>query len=337
MERLNGPIAVLGGGSWGTALAHLLAGGGREVPLLVRRPELALAINTHHCNTRYLPDIPLHHGVYGTTDTSCLDRAQVIVLAVPCQSLRALVQELSPLWRKDVVLVNAAKGLEMGSGLTVSQMLASILADLPSRYAVLSGPSFAMEVCTNKPTAVVLGCADEPLGAALREVFAAPYFRAYSSTDVLGVELGGAVKNVMAIAAGLSDGLGFGHNARSALVSRGLAEMGRLFACLGASPHTLSGLSGLGDLVLTATGDLSRNRQLGLRLGAGETLQSIMETSITAIEGVHTTQALHHLALSNGLDLPIAAAVYGILYENTPVHDAVRSLFERALKAEHTC
>ncbi len=334
MDILADSVAVFGGGSWGTALAHLLASGGRSVALVMRQPELVRRVNESHTNPSYLPGVKLHPGVIATTDVGAMDGAGLIVLALPCQSLRASLESLSPWWRRDVVLVNAAKGIEVSSGLTVSQMLAQLAPDLCGRYAVLSGPSFAKEVCQGKPTAVVLGCADEALGANLRTFFSTDYFRAYSSPDVLGVELGGAVKNVIAIAAGLSDGLGFGHNARSALISRGLAEMLRLGVCLGAGAVSLTGLSGLGDLVLTATGDLSRNRQLGLRLGQGESLQSLLAEATSAIEGVQTAKALHSLAQQHAIDMPIARAVYGILFEALPVKQAVNSLFERELRAE---
>ena len=322
--------AVLGGGSWGTALAHLLAHAGHGVTLLLRDPEQAAHINAHHQNPRYLRGVPLHPGVRavagptgGSEQAAALADVSVLVLSVPCQAVPP-----------DCVLVNTAKGIEVSELVTVERMVREELPAFVERYAVLSGPSFALEVATCKPTAVVLGCRDERLGARLREVFATPWFRSYSSTDVPGVELGGAVKNIIAIGAGLSDGLGFGLNARAALVTRGLAETSRLGVALGARASTFMGLSGLGDLMLTCSGDLSRNRQVGLRLGAGESLDAIVASMNMVAEGVKTTQAVHRLASRLGVDMPVTRTMYGVLYEAFPPREAVQSLMGRQLKEE---
>lgn len=338
---MGNPIAVLGGGSWGTALAHLLAHAGHDVTLLLRDAAQAAHINAHHENPRYLRGVPLHPGIRavagsmgGPEQAAALEGVGILVLSVPCQALRAALRGLAGAVPPDCVLVNTAKGIEVSELVTAESMVRDELPGHLSRYAVLSGPSFALEVASCKPTAVVLGCRDERLGARLREVFSAPWFRAYSSSDVPGVELGGAIKNVIAIAAGLSDGLGFGLNARAALVTRGLAETSRLGVALGARASTFMGLSGLGDLMLTCSGDLSRNRQVGLRLGAGETLDAIAASMNMVAEGVKTTQAVYRLAQRLGVDMPVTAAMYGVLYGNVPPREAVKALMSRQLKEE---
>lgn len=348
-------MSVLGGGSWGTALAHLLAHAGHRVTLLVREPALAAHINEKHENPRYLSGIALHphihavavevnarHGQETSGKGTCaladvLAKTRLLLLSVPCQVMRATLRALAePLSEHSpqCVLVNTAKGIEVSERVTVERMVQEELPAFLTRYAVLSGPSFALEVAQEHPTAVVLGCRDEALGSALRDVFATPWFRAYSSVDVTGVELGGAVKNIIAIAAGLSDGLGFGLNARAALVTRGLAETSRLGVALGANPATFMGLSGLGDLMLTCSGDLSRNRQVGMRLGAGESLATIAASMHMVAEGVKTTEAVHTLALEHGVDMPVTRAMYGVLYETLSPRAAVQSLMERQLRKE---
>ena len=334
MDTTTTPV-VIGSGSWGTALAHLLAcSTGRPVNLLTRDAGIASSVNGRHENPRYLPGAKLHEGVRATLDNETLRKANLVVLAVPCQNVRSALGEQAPFFAGNAIAVNAAKGIELETLLTPRDIVAEATPHLAQRYATLSGPSFAREVVHNKPTAVVLGCADEELGIRLRKLFATPWFRVYSSPDVLGVELGGGMKNVMAIAAGLADGLDCGHNARAALISRSLAEMSRLSVALGAQAATLAGLSGLGDLVLTCTGDLSRNRQIGLRLGRGEKLQDIVASLGSVAEGVKTTASLHALAGRAGVDMPIVNAVHSVLYKHLPGKDAVRGLFERELKAE---
>ena len=328
-------IAVLGGGSWGTALAHLLAGKGYDVRLVARDARVVEAVNARHENPRYLKGLPLHPGIQAFADPAeALKDTDFLLNAVPCQQTRAALQTLASKLPAGCVVVNASKGIEIGSGFTLSKVVNETLGHCSPRYAVLSGPSFADEVVRDLPTAVVLGCEDADLGAFLREAFSTPAFRAYSSTDVLGVELGGAVKNVIAIATGLADGLGFGHNARSALITRGLAEISRLGEALGARAATFMGLSGLGDLVLTATGDLSRNRQVGLALAHGRTLEEIGGSLGMVAEGVHTTIAVHALAERLGVEMPITGAVYDLIHNRRPPQEAVRLLMTRSLKEE---
>lgn len=327
-------IVVAGGGSWGTALAHLLSLRGHSVRLLLRDAAVAASVNEKHENPRYLAGYPLHPSLQATTDKACAAQAHLLLLAVPCQQLRTYLHSLAAHLAHNTLIVNAAKGLELQTNDTMEQVVNAALAPLKPRYAILSGPSFAAEVMQSQPTAVVLGCADEELGAKLRQVFSTAWFRCYSSTDVRGVELGGAMKNVMAIAAGMCEGLGFGHNSRAALITRGLAEMRRLGLALGAQEKTFMGLSGLGDLTLTCTGDLSRNRQVGLRLGQGEDLAHITESLGMVAEGVKTAEALQQVAEARHVSAPITAAVCGIVQGRIPVREAVVQLMTRALKEE---
>jgi glycerol-3-phosphate dehydrogenase (NAD(P)+) len=327
--------AVLGSGSWGTALAHLLAVKEYDVRLLGRDHEVAQAINTRHENPRYLKNLSLHPGVRACTEPEeALEGIDLLLSAVPCQQARQVLASMARFLQPRCIIVNASKGIEIESRLTLSRIVPELLQDLCPRYAVLSGPSFAEEVVKNLPTAVVLGCEDQELGAKLRESFSTPFFRAYSCTDVLGVELGGAVKNVIAIAAGLADGLGLGHNARAALVTRGLSEISRLGEAMGAKPATFMGLSGLGDLVLTATGDLSRNRRVGMDLAHGKSLEQSCEGLHMVAEGVHTTLAVHALAKEHAVEMPIVEAVYALIHNHIPARDAVRMLMTRDLKEE---
>ena len=327
-------MVVAGGGSWGTALSHVLAVRGHTVRLLLRDAAVAEAVNTRHENPRYLPGRVLHTGVTASTSMADVRECDVLVLAVPCQQLRSWLGQARAYLPQGAVLVNAAKGLEIANGTTLAQVVAEELAPLAPHYAILSGPSFAAEVLNEQPTAVVLGCASEDLGAHLRGVFSTPWFRCYSSTDVVGVELGGALKNVMAIAAGVCDGLGFGHNTRAALMTRGLAEMSRVGVACGARAMTFMGLSGLGDLTLTCTGDLSRNRQVGLRLGRGESLGQIVDSLGMVAEGVKTTQAVYTLAQKLKVSAPITEAMHAVLDEGKSVREAVAQLMSRALREE---
>lgn len=328
-------IAVIGGGSWGTALAHLLAGKGLSVTMLVRSPEQAAEITGRHENSRYLPGLALAPSLIATAlPEVALHDAQICLLAVPCQHSRQALRTLAPLVPPAAIPVCASKGIEVGTLSRMAEVVAQEWPGQAERYAILSGPSFAAEVVAGKPTAVVLGCADAKLGETLREIFSTNLFRVYSSTDVPGVELGGAVKNVIAIAAGVCDGLSLGHNGRAGLITRGLAEISRLGAAMGARPATFMGLSGLGDLVLTCTGDLSRNRQVGLRLAAGETLKQIAAGMHMVAEGVTTTEAVCALGERLGVELPIARAMYRVLRDGAAPAAMVQELMTRDLREE---
>ena len=326
---------VLGGGSWGTALAHVCAGKGHAVTMLVRGDDAAREITHNHTNEKYLPGCVIHSGVSAMTDPgAALRQSDTVILAVPCQHMRAYLRGIARFLPKNAAIVCASKGVERGSHALMSGILTDESSCHASRYAILSGPSFAREVMASLPTAVVLGCRDRDLAESLQQLLATPMFRVYSSSDVTGVECGGALKNVMALAAGIADGLGFGHNSRAALITRGLAEMSRLGVALGGEAATFMGLSGMGDLVLTATGDLSRNRQVGLRIGRGESLDAIAASMHHVAEGVPTTEAAFDLASKRGIDLPITGAMHAIIHGRTDPESAVRNLMGRTLKEE---
>lgn len=326
-------FCVAGGGSWGTALAHLLAGLGYDVRLWLRDADAARRINETHENARYLPGLPLHPALRAETDPDALS-ATYLVLTIPTQQLRGWLEAHRRHLNASPVLINAAKGLEVGTLATPSRIVAETLTGTPFRFAALSGPSFAAEVMRGLPTAVVLAGKEAELVRRLRDLLSGPRFRCYSSADVTGVEMGGALKNIMAIAAGVSDGLHFGHNTRAALITRGLAEMSRIGMACGAKERTFMGLSGLGDLTLTCTGDLSRNRQVGLRLGRGEALEAITAGLGMVAEGVKTTLAVHDLAASLGVEAPITDAVHSILFSGERPADAVTRLMTRTLREE---
>ncbi len=326
-------IAIIGGGSWGTALGHVWAEGGHEAVVLVRNAARAQEISEERRNERYLPGLSLSSRLRAGYDAATvLDGAEVVVLAVPCRHMRGVLVELAPALPDRPVLICAGKGIE---GESLARMSEVMVETIPSaRVGVISGPSFAREVVLGKPTAVVLASADKDLAEWLRHGLATETFRVYSSADVVGVELGGALKNVVALAAGVCDGMELGDNARAALITRGLAEISRLGQALGARPATFMGLSGMGDLVLTCTGDLSRNRQVGLRLGRGEKLEAILGSMHMVAEGVYTTRAVCGLAVKLSLDMPIALALNRVLAGETDPGRMVLELMTRALREE---
>ncbi len=327
--------AVIGAGSWGTTLAGLLADKGLPTSLWVREEELAGIIRDTSENAWFLPGNKLPSELQITSDLStALDGAQSVLMAVPCQFLRHILRQMRGSLPRLPTIVCCSKGIEIDSLQPMSDVVKDELSDLQPRYAVLSGPSFAREVSQRLPTAVTLGCADKEQGGVLQEALSTDYFRVYLSRDYRGVELGGALKNVMAIATGISDGLEFGTDARAALITRGLAEMSRLGVAMGAKAQTFMGLSGLGDLVLTCTGDLSRNRQVGLRIGRGEDLEAIVHSMRAVAEGVKTTKAVYQLGRKMLVELPITEQVHGMLYANRDPRHAVRELMTRSLKEE---
>ncbi|MDR1857396.1 MAG: NAD(P)-dependent glycerol-3-phosphate dehydrogenase [Desulfovibrio sp.] len=325
-------ITVAGGGSWGTALAHLLAER-HSATLWLRDPDVAEAISKDHVNPRYLPGLPLHPELVATTDPAAL-AADILVLAIPIQRLREWLRANRKNLRPGQIVVNAAKGMELDTLSLPATVVSSEIQKPAPPYATISGPSFASEVVLGSPTAVVLASRDEALARDLRNRFATPVFRCYSSSDCKGVELGGAIKNVMAIAAGLCDGLEYGHNSRAALVTRGLAEMSRIGRECGARQYTFMGLSGLGDLLLTCTSDLSRNRQVGLALARGESLDQVTGRLGMVAEGVATTAAMRKFARIRGLRAPIVEAVHSILHGGHDPRQVVKELLARTLKEE---
>jgi glycerol-3-phosphate dehydrogenase (NAD(P)+) len=328
-------VAVIGGGSWGTALAKLLCEGGHSVTLWLRDPDLAARVAASHENATYLPGIRLPESLRSTALLrETVEGAAMVVCVTPSHAVREVMQGVAPFLARDAVIVSASKGVEESTLKTMSEVLADILPAYRSGVAVLSGPSFAREVAANMPTAVTAAAADPAVAARVQQAFTTPSFRVYTSADVTGVELGGAVKNIIAVAAGVSDGLGFGHNTRGALITRGLAEISRLAVRLGADARTLAGLSGLGDLVLTCTGDLSRNRTVGLRLGRGERLQTILGDMKMVAEGVRNTRSIRDLARSLDVEMPITEQMFHLLYEGKPPRQVVVDLMTRQLKSE---
>ncbi|HFB83754.1 MAG TPA: NAD(P)H-dependent glycerol-3-phosphate dehydrogenase [Thermodesulfatator sp.] len=329
-------IAVLGAGSWGTALARLLARKGLSVVLWARRDNLAQEIIIRRENPIYLPGIRLPETLKVTAHMDqALSGVEVIVLVVPSHGLRETLRIARDMIPKGLrAVVSATKGIETETLKRMSQVIEEEVPDLAARVGVLSGPSFATEVAQEVPTAVTVAAHLPEVAGLLQELFHTPFFRVYTTNDVVGVELAGALKNVMAIAAGIAEGLGFGTNTRAALITRGLAEISRLGLALGANPLTFAGLAGLGDLVLTCTGTLSRNRQVGLRLGRGESLEAILASMKMVAEGVRTTKAAYRLAKAQAVELPITEKVYEILYQGKAPAQAVRELLSREPKPE---
>jgi glycerol-3-phosphate dehydrogenase (NAD(P)+) len=331
-------IAILGGGSWGTALAIVLSRAHKphEIFLWVRDAELAKSIQRQRDNTTYLPGHKLPEAIQVTHDVAtALEGAYIIVGAIPSAHARTVYQRALPHIIRGAAIVSATKGLEPSTHARMSEVTSEVVSSsFPPRVAALSGPSFAAEAAAGQPTALVLACGDLALVSQLQEDLAAPNFRLYTNDDVLGVELAGAMKNVIAIAAGVCQGIGLGANPLAALITRGLAEMARLAVALGARPETLSGLAGLGDLVLTCTGTLSRNRHVGVELGKGCTLAEILQGMKAVAEGVGTAPALLALAVEAHVELPITEQVNAILNQGKPPRDAMRSIMERPLKRE---
>jgi glycerol-3-phosphate dehydrogenase (NAD(P)+) len=331
-------IAILGGGSWGTALAIVLTGARRkhDISLWVHDPELAKSIVRSRENSRYLPGRRVDPSVSVTGDIhDATSGGQILIGAIPTPFARMVYSQVAARVAPHTIFVNAAKGLEPATHKRMSEVVAEVFPGKAAvRFAVLSGPSFAAEVARGEPTAIVLASRDAALAAELQEQFAAPNFRVYTNDDVVGVELAGAMKNVIAIAAGVCEGLGLGSNAMAALVTRGLAEMSRLAEALGAQPETLAGLAGLGDLVLTSTGALSRNRHVGIELGKGRKLADIVAGTRMIAEGVGTTAALLALAREAKVELPISQQVAAILHRGKAPHEAIRDIMERPQRPE---
>ena len=334
MAKQRRPIAVLGAGSWGTALAIQLCRAGGPVVLWGHDPELVADIDAARCNERYLPGVPLPEQLSLCADLAvALTDVQDVLVVVPSHAFRDVLTAVQPLLGENSRLLWATKGLESGSGKLLHEVAQEVLGDgIP--LAVVSGPTFAREVAEGLPTAVTIASADEAFATEMAARLRSKAFRAYTNGDVPGVEVGGAVKNVLAIAAGIADGLGFGANARTALITRGLAEMMRLGENLGGHRETFMGLAGLGDLVLTCTDDQSRNRRLGLALGRGERLEAALATIDQVVEGVQTAREVHDLALSRGVEMPITEQIFNVLYAGCKPKDAVQALLEREQKAE---
>jgi glycerol-3-phosphate dehydrogenase (NAD(P)+) len=327
-------LAIIGGGSWGTALACILAPRFDSVSLWIREEDLAARIAEARVNDIFLPGIPLPPNVRAEHSfEAALSGAGVVLGVMPSHAARDVYLGMLPWLKPSMRIVSATKGLESGTLLRISQVIRAITGP-EYRIAVLSGPTFAREAATGCPTALVIASEDENLVQEIQTSFSGPAFRVYGSCDTVGVEIGGALKNVIAIGAGISDGLGLGHNALAALITRGLAELTRLAVAAGAKAETMSGLAGLGDLVLTCTGDLSRNRQVGLKLAAGLALGRILESTPMVAEGVITTSVALQLAARHGVDLPIAAEMDAVLNLGRSPEEAIKRLMSRALRSE---
>jgi glycerol-3-phosphate dehydrogenase (NAD(P)+) len=328
------PIAVLGAGSWGTALAIQFARGGRPVRLWGRDRERLAAMALSRRNERYLASARFPDSLRISPDLpAALAGARDVLLVVPSQAFRALLEQLAPLLTPAMHVAWATKGFEQGS-LTLPHQVAREVLGPERRIAVLSGPTFAREVGAGLPTAMTVASPDAAYAQALARELSSANFRAYTSTDIMGVEIGGAVKNALAVGAGLSDGLGFGANTRVALITRGLKEMTRLGVALGARAETFNGLAGLGDLVLTCTDDQSRNRRFGLLLAAGRSAEDALAEIGQAVEGYAAARAIHAVAARAAVEMPLCSMVYRVLYEQLPAKEAVRALMSRPIKSE---
>jgi len=329
-------IGVVGGGSWGTTIANHLALKGMDVDLWVKEEDVYRQIKEKRINESFLPGIELSKAIRPVRSFKEITREKdFLFLVVPSNFFRNVLTELSPFLSPSVPLLVATKGIENETLMTMSQVITSVLpGDRDDTLACISGPSFAREVCQKHPTAVTLASGNKELAVYLQRLFSTDYFRVYTSQDVMGVELGGALKNVIAIAAGISDGLGFGVNARAALLTRGLAEITRLGVSMGAKPLTFAGLAGIGDLILTCTGDLSRNRMVGLRIAEGVPVKEIVSHMNMVAEGIKTSLSAYNLAKKMGIEMPIITEVYNIIYKGKDPRKAVKDLMTRELKVE---
>ncbi|MDH3948123.1 MAG: NAD(P)-dependent glycerol-3-phosphate dehydrogenase [Gammaproteobacteria bacterium] len=334
MRDANPTFAVLGAGSWGTALAMLLADNGHPTKLWSHTPSHAEALQRDRCNERYLPGIEFPVALKVSSDlTEVIPAADIVLLVVPSHAFRETLHKLKPLLQPQQRVAWGTKGLEPDTHKLLHQMAREELGEgIPT--AVVSGPTFAKEVARKLPGAVTVASADQDFALDLARALHNEYFRAYTSSDVIGVEIGGAVKNILAIAAGTADGLGFGANARAALIARGVAEIQRLGVTLGAQNETFMGLTGLGDLVLTCTDDQSRNRRLGLALGQGKSRDETIQAIGQVVEGINTSREVHALAQDHNVDMPITEQVYLILHQGHTPREAVQALMERAIRAE---
>jgi len=328
-------ISVIGAGSWGTSLANLLAVKGFKVKLWCYEKEILDSINTTRENKVYLPGIKLSKNIIPDTDLErVLFETNLVVLVVPSHLMRETLEKIRPFLKKEMIFISASKGIENNTYKTMTQIIEEILEIEPSSCGVLSGPSFARELGELKPTVVTVASKNIDTAAYVQKVFASTYFRVYTSKDTIGVEVGGAVKNVIAIASGVADGMDLGLNARAALITRGLVEIRRIGLAMGANPHTFSGLSGVGDLILTCTGSLSRNHTVGFKLGEGKKLDDILKEMRMVAEGIKTAKSVYNLGKKFEIELPICEEIYNVLYNGEKPGRSVLRLMTRSLKNE---
>ena len=327
--------AVLGGGSWGTTFAQVLCDAGTPVMLYCREPELAEQINTSHASTRYLPGVTLPASLRATAEPAvALADADLVVLAIPAQSLRQNLEQ----WREhlpaDAVILSLIKGIELGTGDRMSQVIAEVTGAGPDRIAVVSGPNIAPEIAVRQYSATVVACADEAVAERLQAASHTAYFRPYTNAEVIGCELGGSVKNVIALAVGIAAGMGLGDNTRAMLITRGLAEIARLGAALGADQHTFSGLAGLGDLVVSCSSPMARNRSFGEKLGRGMSLPEVIASTTQTVEGVKSAESVRELARKHGVEMPITEVIAAVMHDGLEIGEAVGQLASRSAKPE---
>lgn len=328
-------VAVFGAGSWGTAFAMILADAGCDVTLWARRPDVVEAVNATHTNPDYLPGLELPEGVRATTDPEEAARgAEFTVLTIPSQTLRGNLAEWAPLLPADTVLVSLMKGVELGTAKRMSEVIEEVAKAPAERVAVVTGPNLAGEIADRMPAAAVVACRDETVARRLQAACHTPYYRPYTNTDVVGCELGGAVKNVIGLAVGIADGMGLGDNTKASLMTRGLAETTRLGLAMGADPHTFSGLAGMGDLIATCSSPLSRNHTFGTNLGRGMTLKETMAVTSRTAEGVKSCESVLDLARRHGVDMPITETVVDIVHAGKSPLDGLKELMGRSAKAE---
>ena len=327
--------AVLGAGSWGTAFGKVLADAGTEVVLWARRPEVAEAVRAHHENVDYLPGVRLPAGLTATSDArAAVEGADFVVLAVPSQSLRENLAQVAAALAPGAVLVSLMKGIELGSTKRMSEVIIEVAEVAASCVAVVTGPNLAKEIAAGQPAATVVACTDAAVAEQLQIACTTSYFRPYTNLDVVGCEIAGAVKNVIALATGMAEGMGFGDNTKASLITRGLAETARLGAALGADPMTFAGLAGLGDLVATCTSPLSRNRTFGVLLGRGEQLADMLARKQQTAEGVKSCRSVLDLARKHDVDMPIAEHVVAVVHEGMTPQEMVRGLMSRGTRSE---
>ena len=327
--------AVLGGGSWGTTFAQVLCDAGTPTVLYCRRPEVATQITRTHTSPGYLPGVTLPASLRATADPAeALAGADVVVLAIPAQSLRQNLLCWRDMLPPGVLLVSLIKGIEVGTGDRMSQVIAEVTGAGQDRIAVISGPNLALEIAARQYCATVVACADEVVAGQLQQACHTSYFRPYTNPDVIGCELGGAVKNVIALAVGIAAGMGLGDNTRAMLITRGLAEIARLGAALGADQHTFAGLAGLGDLVVSCSSPLARNRAFGEKLGRGMPLAQVLATTTQTVEGVQSSQSVRQLARSRDVEMPITEVIAGVMHDGLEIGQAVLLLASRSAKPE---
>ena len=325
-------ISVIGTGSWGSALAHIMAIKGLDVCLWARRAEVAEEINTGHENTAHLRGIPLDSRIKATSDLQEAMKSDIILMVTPAQAMRSVLGQLRPYIRPDHVLILCSKGIEQGSMLIMSDVVEEILPN--TQTAILSGPNFAKEIASGKPAATTLASISQDLAETLQNVIASEYFRPYVTTDIIGTQIAGALKNVIAIACGIVKGLDMGESARASLVTRGMAEITRLGIAMGAQPETFLGLCGIGDMMLTCSSEQSRNFSLGYALGQGEALSKIMADTNSVTEGVHTAKSTVALAEKYGVEMPICIGVDACVNKNLPINDVIKTILNRPLSHE---